>query len=41
MSYSVINLDDFKNAKFDKTCLQFILVIFSLMVYFYCNFFLK
>ena len=41
MSYSVINTDDFKNAKFDKICVQSMLLVSSLIVYFYYFFYLK
>jgi hypothetical protein len=41
MSYGVINSDDFKNARFDKTCIQSMLAISGLIVYFYCYFCLK
>ena len=35
MSYGVINSDDFKNSRFDKTCIQSMLAVSSLLVYFY------
>ena len=41
MTQSVINLDEFKNGKFDKKCLQLMLVVSGLIVYIYCYFFLK
>lgn len=41
MSYGVINSDDFKNARFDKTCIQSMLIISSLFVYFYFYYILK
>jgi len=41
MSNSVIDLDDFKNARFDKTCVQSMLIISSLFVYFYFYYILK
>ena len=41
MSYGGINLNDFENTKFDKKCLQLMLVVVSLIVYIYCYFLLK
>lgn len=38
MSYGMINANDFKNSKFDKTCIKVMLLLTTLVVYLYYYF---